>query len=197
MIQIENTLISFDVFEKKFCCDIQKCKGCCCVEGDAGAPMLEEEIEKIKQNYEGIRAYMTEAGVKAVKDQDYAVLDMDGDLGTPLINGGECAYAIEENGICWCAIEKAWTEGKSDFRKPISCHLYPIRVTNYGDFEALNYHKWSICKCAREKGEREGIPVYRFLKDALIMRYGQDWYDQLEYAAHEIEKGNIEIPPEK
>ena len=112
-----------------------------------------------------------------------------------LIQGGECAYAIEEKGSCWCAIEKAWSEGKCDFRKPISCHLYPILVTKYEGFEALNYNRWDICGCARLKGEQAGMPLYRFLKQALIARYGEEWYEQLEYAAREIEAGNIEIPP--
>ena len=106
------------------------------------------------------------------------------------------AYAIEEGGICWCAIEKAWTQGKSSFRKPVSCHLYPIRISKYGDFEALNYNKWHICRCAREKGSREQVPLYRFLREALIARYGEAWYSQLEEVAHEIETGKLEIPPE-
>lgn len=197
MIQIENTLISFDIFEKKFCCDILQCKGACCIEGDSGAPLNEDEPAKIEENYEGIRHFMKQEGIETVRQQGFAVTDSDGDLGTPLIHGGECAYAIEEKGICWCAIEKAWTQGKSAFRKPISCHLYPIRITDYGDFEALNYHKWSICHCARVKGSKEGIPVYRFLRDALIERYGKEWYEQLEYAANEIEAGRIELTPER
>lgn len=196
MIQIGNTLVSFDIFEKKFCCDLARCKGACCIEGDAGAPLDREEPELIEANYEGIRPFMRPEGVEAVREQGFAVIDSDGDLGTPLIEGRDCAYAIEENGICWCAIEKAWSQGKSAFRKPVSCHLYPIRVSDFGEFRALNYHKWEICRGACEKGEREGIPVYRFLREALIDRYGEEWYRQLEYAAHEIETGRIQIPPE-
>lgn len=195
MIQIENTLISFDVFEKKFCCDLQQCKGVCCIEGDSGAPLEKGEPRQIEADYEGIRTFMKPQGIRAVEEQGFAVVDKDGDLVTPLINGGECAYAIEENGVCWCAIEKAWSQGKSAFRKPESCHLYPIRITRYAGFEALNFHKWDICRCARIKGEQEGIPVYRFLKQALIARYGEEWYRQVEYAAGEIESGHIEIPP--
>ena len=196
MIQIEDTLVSFDIFEKKFCCDLASCKGACCVEGDAGAPLEADEPGKIEANYEGIKIFMKPAGIDAVRQQGFAVIDVEGDLGTPLINGGECAYAIEENGICWCAIEKAWTQGLSDFRKPLSCHLYPIRVKKYGGFEALNYDKWQICHCAWVKGEAENVPVYRFLREALIARYGEEWYRQLEYAAREIESGRIELPPE-
>lgn len=192
MIQIGNVLVSFDVFEKEFSCDLSRCKGICCIEGDSGAPLDKGEKKKIERNYTNVKTYMKPEGIAAVEQQGFAVIDRDGDLVTPLIANRECAYAIEENGSCWCAIEKAWTEGKSDFRKPQSCHLYPIRIKKYPDFEALNYNKWDICSCAREKGEKEGIPVYRFLKDALIARYGEEWYRELEYAANEIETGRIE-----
>lgn len=195
MIQIENTLVSFDVFEKKFCCDIAACRGACCVEGDSGAPLKEEEVLRIEQEYEQIKPYMKPEGIKAIEEQGYFVFDTDKDVVTPLIAGRECAYAIDEDGSCWCAIEKSWTEGKSTFRKPESCHLYPIRIVNYGEFEALNYHKWEVCAAARAKGHKAGIPVYRFLKEALIAKYGEEWYEQLEYAAGEIEKGNIEVTP--
>ena len=112
---------------------------------------------------------------------------------TPLIGGRECAYIIEENGCSWCAIEKAWSRGESSFRKPISCHMYPIRVKQYQNYEAMNYDQWTICACARLKGEQEGIPVYVFLKDALIRKYGEEWYEQLCYAAREIETGKIKF----
>ncbi len=195
MIQIGDTLVSFDIFEKKFCCDLAQCKGICCVEGDSGAPLAEEETQKIKDNFEGIKVFMKPEGIRAVEEQGFSVIDQEGDLVTPLIAGRECAYAIEENGVCWCAIEKAWSVGKSDFRKPVSCHLYPIRITRYPEFEALNYNKWEVCRCARLKGEQENVPLYRFLKDSLIARYGEEWYEQLEYAAQEIEAGRIEMPP--
>lgn len=195
MIQIENAIVSFDIFENFFSCDINICKGICCVEGDSGAPLLNEEPAEIEENYQGISRYMKQAGIEAVKEQGFAIIDRDGDLVTPLIQGQECAYAIQENGGCWCAIEKAWTEGRSTFQKPISCHLYPIRITQYEGFEALNYNKWEICHCACIKGEKERIPLYRFLKQALIRKYGEEWYEQLEYAAREIEAGHIEITP--
>lgn len=193
MIQIGDTIVSFDIFEKKFCCDLQVCKGACCIDGDSGAPLEDSEMEQIAENYEGIKPYMKPAGVAVVDEEGFGGKDLDGDLVTPLINGGECAYAIDENGSCWCAIEKAWSEGKSSFRKPISCHLYPVRIKKYPDFETVNYHKWKICRCAVTKGERETMPLYRFLKDALIARYGEEWYEQLEYAAKEIEEGRIEV----
>ena len=134
MIQIGNVLVSFDVFEKKFSCDISRCKGVCCVDGDSGAPLEKGEKKKIERNYPNVKPYMKPEGIVAVEQQGFAVIDRDGDLVTPLIANRECAYAIEENGICWCAIEKAWTEGKSNFRKPESCHLYPIRIKKYPNY---------------------------------------------------------------
>lgn len=191
MLQIGDVLVSFDIFEKKFACDLAVCKGICCVEGDYGAPLEEEEISRIAENYGAVKSYMTPEGKEAVERQGFAVKDCEGEWVTPLVNGRECAYAIEENGCCWCAIEKAWTERKSVFRKPVSCHLYPIRATRYPAFEALNYHKWKICSCARDNGFRLGIPLYRFLKEALIERYGEEWYAELEYAAREYEAGRL------
>lgn len=193
MIQIGDAIVSFDIFEKKFSCDLVSCKGACCIDGDSGAPLGDGELEQIEQNYANIKNYMKPSGIATVEEQGFGGKDLDGDLVTPLINGVECAYAIDENGSCWCAIEKAWSEGKSTFRKPVSCHLYPIRIKKYPDFETVNYNKWKICHCAVLRGEREGIPLYRFLKEALIAKYGEEWYEQLEYAAKEIEAGRIEI----
>lgn len=135
---------------------------------------------------------MREAGIKSVEENGFGNIDLQGDLVTPLINGVDCAYAIDENGSCWCAIEKAWFNKESSFRKPVSCHLYPIRISKYSNFDAVNFHKWKICTCARKKGERENIPVYKFLKEALIRKYGEEWYSQVEIAAKAIEDGSIE-----
>lgn len=191
MLQIGDVMVSFDLLEKKFCCDLPVCKGICCIEGDYGAPLEEEEIDRIEENFEAVRKYMTATGIRAIKEQGFAVKDCEGEWVTPLVNGRECAYAIDEKGCCWCAIEKAWTENESAFRKPVSCHLYPVRVAHYDTFEALNYHKWKICSCARQKGFQEGIPLYRFLKEALVTRYGAAWYADLEYAAKEFEEGRL------
>lgn len=191
MLQIGDVLVSFDIFEKNFVCDLELCKGICCVEGDYGAPLEEDEIGRITENYEAIKSYMTSRGKEAVERQGFAVKDCEGEWVTPLVDGRECAYAIDEDGCCWCAIEKAWTQKKSVFRKPVSCHLYPLRATRYPEFEALNYHKWKICSCARDKGYRLGIPLYRFLKEALVERYGKEWYAELEYAAGEYEAGRL------
>ena len=123
MIQIGDAIVSLDVIERKFCCDLIACKGACCVEGDAGAPLEEGEVERIRENYERFRPYMKPEGIAAVEEQGFSVIDVEGDEGTPLINGKECAYSINEDGGCWCAIEKSWSRGESSFRKPISCHL--------------------------------------------------------------------------
>lgn len=193
MIQIGDAIISLDIFEKRFCCDLAYCKGVCCVEGDSGAPLSEGEAKRIENNYEKIKPYMKSDGIETVRQLGFSVIDAEGDEVTPLIGGRECVYAIEENGNCRCAIEKSWMRGESDFRKPISCHLYPVRITKYRHYEAVNYNEWSICACARSKGETEGIPLYVFLKEALIARYGEEWYEQLCYAAREIETGRIKF----
>lgn len=191
MVQVGDTIISLDIFEKYFSCDIAICKGQCCVDGDSGAPMEKKEVRRIKDNYDNIKKYMSEAGIRAVGEQGFAVIDSDGDLVTPLVEGKECAYIIKEGDGWWCAIEKAWANGKSNFRKPISCHLYPIRITKYPEFDALNYNRWKICECAVAKGIKEKIPIYKFLKDALIEKYGTDWYKELEIIAEELKKRDI------
>jgi hypothetical protein len=191
VIQIEETLVSFDVIERRFCCDPRACRGACCVAGDSGAPLGEGEEEEIRENYPAITQHMTPAGIAAVGRQGFAIVDVDGDRVTPLVDGKECAYAIDEDGCCHCAIEKAWAAGESRFRKPLSCHLYPVRVTRYRHYEAVNYDRWLICAPARERGERENIPVYLFLKEALVRKYGEEWYDQLCHAATALREGSI------
>lgn len=191
MIQIGDAIVSLDVIERKFCCDLIACKGACCVEGDAGAPLEEGEVERIRENYERFRPYMKPEGIAAVEEQGFSVIDVEGDEGTPLINGKECAYSINEDGGCWCAIEKAWSRGESSFRKPISCHLYPIRITRYRHHEAVNFNEWKVCFPAMVRGEREGVPVYVFCRDALVAKYGEEWYEQLCYAAEQVRSGKI------
>ena len=122
---------------------------------------------------------MTSEGIAAVEEQGVAVADSEGQLGTPLVNNRECAFAIVENGLTLCAIEKAWTAGKCDFQKPVSCHLYPVRIENYGEFKAVNYHEWDICRCAVTKGRAEGVPLYKYLEVPLVRRFGKEWYDEL------------------
>lgn len=190
MLQIGEAIVSLDVLEKRFCCDLQACRGACCIEGDSGAPLEEEEGALLQEHYPAIAPFMKAEGLQAVAGQGYAVVDSDGDLVTPLIDGKECAYAIEENGSCWCAIEKAWFAGKVSFRKPVSCHLYPIRITRYQQYEAVNYNQWYVCRGGRCRGEREDVPLYRFLKEPLIRKYGEEWYEQLCYAAEEVKNWN-------
>ncbi|HDP54455.1 MAG TPA: DUF3109 family protein [Bacteroidetes bacterium] len=182
MIQIDDKLISFDIFEKHFCCDLPKCLGSCCVHGQSGAPLENEEIDLLKNEIEQIKPYLKPEGLRTINEQGVAVEDIDGDMVTPLINNEECAFSIEENGITICAIEKAWLNGKVKFRKPISCHLYPIRAKKYPTFTALNYDQWSICEPARRLGDKEGIVVFRFLKDAITRAYGKKFYAEMEEA---------------
>lgn len=180
MISIGNSIISEEVITKKFCCNLLACKGECCVEGDSGAPLQTEEVGIIEANIEAIKPFMRAEGIEAVEQEGVFEVDEDGDLVTTLVKGAECAFVYFEKGMALCAIEKAYKEGKTNFYKPISCHLYPIRITKYSDFEAVNYHKWSVCADAVVKGNQKGIEVYKFLKEPLIRYYGKEWYAQLE-----------------
>lgn len=187
MIEIDDKIVSADLLRECFACDLSKCKGICCVEGNAGAPLEEEEVGILEREYEAYKPFMAGEGVAAVEKQGFAVLDEDGDLTTPLVNDAECAYSYRENGITLCAIERAWREGKTSFHKPISCHLYPIRVTKFsnGTF-GLNYHRWSVCKSACECGKKLGIPVYKSLKEPIIRQFGEEFYEALEAAEQYI-----------
>ncbi|HNP96916.1 MAG TPA: DUF3109 family protein [Cyclobacteriaceae bacterium] len=180
MLKVGEVLVSDDIKEKEFVCNLEKCKGACCVEGELGAPLEEDELPIMKEIQEEIKPYLSRDGLKAIKRQGAYVLDEDGDYSTPTIGGRECAYAIyDEQGILKCGIEQAYLDGRTKFRKPISCHLYPIRITKKKDFEAVNYHKWSICSAACALGKSLGIPLYKFLKEPLIRKYGKAWYKEL------------------
>lgn len=183
MIEIDNKVVSSEILEQRFCCDLPRCLGMCCVHGDSGAPLTPNEALTLEQIQDSVKPYMTAEGIQAIQEQGVAITDSDGDLVTPLIAGKECAFTVFENGIAACAIEKARNDGKIDFQKPISCHLYPIRVKEYSNFTALNYHQWEVCAPARELGKQINLPVYKFLKDALIRAYGKEFYSQLEEAA--------------
>ncbi len=183
MIIVKNAYLSDDIAEKQFVCDLEKCKGACCVEGDAGAPLAEEECTLLDEIYEQVAPYLSEEGRKAIATQGTYVLDDDGDFCTPTIGNRECAYAIyDEKGILKCGIEQAYLAGKTSFIKPISCHLYPIRITKYDQWDAVNYHRWQICDPACQLGEALKVPVYKFLKTALIRKYGEEWYQELAVA---------------
>jgi len=183
MVLIGKTLVSLDVIEKQFVCDVKRCKGMCCVDGVAGAPVEKEEGEILSRIIPQLKPYLREEGWQAIQEQSPVVTDHDGDLVTPLVSTEECAYAVFEQGIAKCAIEQAWFDGKVAFRKPISCHLYPIRLSQVDKLEAVNYHQWDICRPALKKGKKEGVPVFRFVKDALIRRYGEKWFSELEETA--------------
>jgi len=181
MIVIGDVILSDDIAEQFFVCDIEKCKGACCVEGDLGAPLEEDEKPKLEAVFEDVKPYMTQKGIEEIEKQGIYILDEEGDYSTPTIDHRECAYAVyDEKGILKCSIEQAYLDGKSEFRKPISCHLYPIRITKYDQYDALNYDRWQICSPACGLGTALGVPVYRFLKEALIRKYGEAWYKQLE-----------------
>ncbi|MFN6037811.1 MAG: DUF3109 family protein [Bacteroidota bacterium] len=185
MIAIDNTLVSEDLIEKKFVCDLSACKGACCVHGESGAPLEEEETKILKKIYSKVKPYMVENGIKAIEKQGHFIIDSDGDFVTPLVGEeGECAYVFfDAEGVAKCAIEQAYLDKKIDWQKPISCHLYPVRVTKYKTYEAVNYHKWKICKPACECGEKLSVPVYKFVKKSLIKKFGASWYKKLEIAA--------------
>ncbi|MHC8948301.1 DUF3109 family protein [Sphingobacterium hungaricum] len=181
MIEVGNVLVHEDLIKNEFVCNLTKCKGICCVEGDSGAPLLASEKAILEEIYPKVKPYLTEKGIKAIEEQGTSVVDMDGDLTTTCVDvNQECAYVIWENGITKCGIEKAYEEGAVDWKKPISCHLYPIRTTHYPEFDVLNYDRWHICGDACTFGKELGIPVYKFLKDPLIRTYGEKWFEDLE-----------------
>ncbi|MFM7217259.1 MAG: DUF3109 family protein [Bacteroidota bacterium] len=185
MIAIGETLVSEDVIEKKFVCDLNACKGACCVKGDYGAPLEVDELEVFDTIYSKVKPYMTPDGIAAVEKQGRYLKYETGEWVTPLIKGRECAYTyFDADGTAKCAVEKAYLEGDIDYKKPISCHLYPIRVNvQRNKLEAVNYDRWSICKPACKLGEQLQVPVYKFLKEPLVRKYGKKWYSALEKAA--------------
>lgn len=180
MIQIQNTIVSLDLIEQFFLCDLDSCKGECCIEGDAGAPLTNEEYEIINSLLPVVWEYLTPAAKQIIEEQGIGYYDEDGDLVTSIVNGRDCVFTTyDKNGMCFCAIEKAFREGKIDFYKPISCHLYPVRLNQYAEFTAVNYHKWKICKCAGVLGRAKKVRAYQFLREPLIRQFGKDWYDEL------------------
>ncbi|MBR6292213.1 MAG: DUF3109 family protein [Bacteroidales bacterium] len=168
MIIVQNSIVSDDIADRLFCCDCTRCHGACCVDGDSGAPLLESEVAELERVLPQALPLLTPEGRQAVEQQGVAVRDAEGDLGTPLIEGGACAFiAYAPDGTALCALQHLY--------KPVSCHLYPIRVQDYGEFTAVNYHRWDICRPAEGHGE----PLYRYLKEPLVRRFGQAWYDEL------------------
>lgn len=184
MIQIDNVVVSFDVFREKFLCNLDACKGECCIEGDAGAPVELEEVAKLEEALPAIWDELSPEARRVIEEQGVVYTDQEGDLVTSIVNNKDCVFTCyDEKGCCYCAIEKAYRAGKVDFYKPVSCHLYPIRVGNYGSYKAVNYHRWDVCKAAVLLGRKENLPVYKFLKEPLIRKFGKAWYEELELTA--------------
>lgn len=186
MIVIQDKLISDEVVQEQFVCNLTACKGACCWEGDSGAPLEADELPLLDEIFEAVKPYLSPLGLAAIEAQGkYVYFHEAEEWGTTLVNNGPCAYMTLKEGVAQCGIEQAWRDGKVSFRKPISCQLYPIRVAKNElvGFEALNYDRWDICSAACEKGKKEQVPVYQFLKDAIIRKYGEAFYDELDAAA--------------
>ena len=184
MLLIQNKLVSSAIIEEQFACHLEECKGACCWEGDSGAPLEIAELTILEQIYEKIKPLLRPEGIAVLEKEGLYVKLEDGEYATTLVNNRECAYlTFDQNGIAKCGIEKAWEAGIIDFKKPISCHLYPVRLLQLAEYEALNYEEWEICAAACQKGKNLRLPVYQFVKDALIRRYGVDFYEELDAAA--------------
>ena len=191
MIIVQDILVSDDLLKEHFVCDLSACKGACCVEGDAGAPLTEEETKILEQIFELVKPFLRPEGVAAIEAQGTHILDWEQEAVTPLRDGKECAYTVFENGVAACGIERAYQAGAVSFRKPLSCHLYPVRLRKGRSFVAANYDQWQICKAACSLGEQLKVPVFRFVKDALIRSFGQAWYTELETVYEEMKKQGI------
>ena len=184
MFQLDNTLVSEELLEAHFCCDLQACKGACCVAGEAGAPLDKEEVSLLEELYPKISPFLNDAGRKAIGKHGTSVVGVDGSLETPLVDGKECAYTtFDSRGVAHCGIEQAHKAGAIDWQKPISCHLYPVRVQHYSAFTAVNYHRWQICHAAGDFGAKNKVPIYQFVKKALVRKFGPKWFEALEQTA--------------
>ena len=189
MFQLQDTLVSEDLFDYDFVCNLNACKGACCIDGDAGAPVEEEETAILERIFPQVRPFLTPEGIEAIEAQGTWVIGSDGEKETPLVGGAACAYVVVgPNGITHCGIEAAYNAGAVDWRKPVSCHLYPVRTRAYETFTAVNYHQWQICTPACTLGQSLQVPVYQFVKEALIRKFGQAWYDELCLVAEEYKK---------
>lgn len=188
MILIEDTLISEDLVEAHFMCNLKACKGMCCIEGDQGAPLLEKECEEIAENLDKILPYLPETQQEKIKENGFSTVYSDGDLGTSMMEDGACVFIVKENGIVGCGIEKAYFDKQSTFHKPVSCHLYPVRVKTYKEFTSVNYNRWDICSPACTFGKEHQMPLYLFVENALVRRFGQEWMDALKATAAHLEQ---------
>jgi hypothetical protein len=189
LLEIQDKVVSIDLFEKKFVCDLTACKGACCIEGDAGAPLTFEEVSIMEDDLEKIKPFMRSEGIAAVEETGVFYMDWDNEPVSTLVNEKECAFVtFDDKGTALCAIEQAHKAGKTEFKKPISCHLYPIRVKKYNEFTALNYNEWNICKSACACGDKLDVKVYKFLKEPIVRAFGEEFFTELETVDKEIEK---------
>jgi hypothetical protein len=197
ILQIGHVLISSDILTEQFCCDLAVCHGACCVEGEAGAPVTLDEVMEIEQSLEAAWGDLSASAQAVIDRQGVAYTDEEGDLVTSIVGGKDCVFTCYDSlsidgqqptiDCCLCALERACRKGRTTFLKPISCALYPIREKTFSDGTVgLNYHRWDICQCGRDKGKALGLPVYRFLKEPLIRRFGPEWYEELSAVAHQI-----------
>ena len=194
MFQIQKTLVSEDLLDHDFVCNLSACKGACCVDGDAGAPLEEKETEILVDIYAAVKPFLRPEGIAAIEAQGAFVRGFDGEWETTLVNGSECAYVIfDEKGITKCGLEAAYNAGATSWKKPVSCHLYPVRTREYQEFTAVNYDQWSICSDACTLGAALKVPVYVFVKEALIRKFGAAWYAELELVATTLkEQGGLQ-----
>lgn len=194
MFQLGKTIVSEDILEKNFVCNLNACHGACCIDGDAGAPLTKEETEILEAIYPKVKPYLRKEGQEIIESKGTWVLGTEQDLETPLIDNKDCAYVIFDGKTALCGIEQAYNEGVIDWKKPVSCHLYPIRIKDFAEFSAVNYDRWDICDDACTLGKELQVPVYQFVKEALIRRFGSNWYMELEKVAQELEKEKIKKP---
>ncbi|MDA9336950.1 DUF3109 family protein [Polaribacter sp.] len=184
MFQLGKTIVSEEIIEKDFVCNLSACKGACCVAGEAGAPLDKEETKLLEEIYPKVKPFLRKEGIAVIEKEGTWIPNEWGELETPLIKGADCAYVIfDKKNKALCGIEAAYNAGVIDWEKPLSCHLYPVRVKDFSEFAAVNYHKWEICDDACSLGKELQVPVYKFVKEALIRKFGQDWYDELEKVA--------------
>lgn len=192
MIHLQDTLVSEEMLEKDFVCNLSECKGMCCVEGDYGAPMEPKEVETIHKNLEKIKPYMTREGRRKLQEEGFHEVDPEGDTVTTCINDRDCVFARQESdGVYKCSIERAWEDGELDFQKPLSCHLYPAKISDIADMKAVNYDRWDICDPACELGRSLEVPVYKFLRHALIRAFGEAWYQELDAIAQSFRQSEV------
>ena len=187
ILQVGNVLLSPDIITERFCCDYEKCKGVCCIEGNAGAPVSIDEIGEIEEVLDDVWQDLSPQAQAVIDRQGVAYTDQEGDLVTSIVNGKDCVFTCYDRGNCLCALEKACRAGKTTFLKPLSCSLYPIRAKQFDHgMVGLNYHQWDVCKDAMKLGMQLDMPVYRFLKEPLIRCFGEEWYAELETLADEV-----------